>query len=101
MKHFCLLAFLLCWFSAIVAGATYATIDALECASGCQCKNGGSCRCFDAPTAKCVCGSCNCEETENEQELTPLSEQEFEELKVKLRKQMADSVHKKSCCHPK
>ena len=92
------LAFLFCWFSAIVAGAVYATIDAIECVGGCACQNGGECRCFSATTAKCQCGDCSCEQ---KQVLTPLSEQEFEELKAKLRKQMADSVHKKSCCHPK
>jgi hypothetical protein len=65
----------------------------LECSSGCQCKNGGSCRCFDAPTAKCQCGDCNCQ-ADPEQVLTPLSEQEFEVLKAKLKA----AAQKKHCC---
>ncbi len=65
----------------------------LECSSGCNCKAGGECRCFSATTAKCQCGDCNCSP---EQTLTPLSEQEFEELKAKLK--AAGYPKKKSCC---
>ncbi len=79
--------------ASVVPVCVFATMDYLECSSGCNCKVGGECRCLGVMTATCQCGDCNCTP---EQVLSPLSELEFEELKSKLK--AAGYQKQKPCC---